>query len=691
MVARRALTSASCSHCRSAVLKLFAANPAASALSSLRIAPFQCRPRLITTAPTRFFSSRPIDSESSIATEASEEISNENDAHDGRSHDNAAEDSASTNIPWYLQVEPPRHVASIEPPPLPELPAGSPDIIGSLLKHASEDLGLDELSLLDLRELDRIPALGPNLFMLFGTARSERHLNVSARRLRGWLRAEHRIQARSDGLLGPNERKTKLRRKAKRAKLLGGDEDTDDGIKTGWICVNLGTINRGKEESAVFADDGRSAGFGVSQHGFTIVVQIMTASRRAEMGLEALWKQALGEPVDDPLELESEDTDNLHPLEKAILANSHPPTFIKNGHFNDASRQMPFEQKRSYSTQQVITHQAQGTDPLLAIQSPEDLQQALDVDTRQSYRVVELLRAHLDEASNQVPPMGDSSQPQDRQVIDSSFLRLSSHACKNLPLHQTWGLRLAILEKECESKEMGTFDRARDLVQEMNLHGIEATRKQYMQLLVCIYHSISTEQKSIIEEQNKLAQEVLWTMQQRGEPVLTDDTIVTILASAAHYRDLPIWQNYLLLVTRLRTTQVEAGLPCMDESLLIKLMEAHAGINWDSFWDVWNTPPRYLRPRSETMYTKLYELVAAEGSPEFCVTALRRTFWAMLTEDPVVMPRGSVYDAFMKCIDLADPNARRIATTTRWHILSRKTEFVKMVWDIGVINRTYQE
>ncbi|KAH9891370.1 hypothetical protein F4778DRAFT_331309 [Xylariomycetidae sp. FL2044] len=320
MASRKALAAARCSQCRLAFLDIFT-NPAPKTPLLRAGGLYQSRARIPPSTHYRTFSSFPKSDFSSDKVEIREEHINKDDSVD-EAGSKALQ--TQTDAPWYLQVEPPRHVASTEPPPLPEVPADSPAIIASLLEYASEEMGLDSLSLLDLRKLDPAPALGPNLFMLFGTARSERHLNVSAGRLLRWLRAKHRIWADADGLLGPNERKTKLRRKAKRAKLLGimGNDDADDGIKTGWICVNLGNIGRGGEESAIVADDGRVAGFGVSQPGFTVVFQVMTERRRAELNLEELWQNALEPSKPELLKSQPKEQPRLHPLEEAILANS---------------------------------------------------------------------------------------------------------------------------------------------------------------------------------------------------------------------------------------------------------------------------------------------------------------------------------------------------------------------------------
>ncbi|KAK1752254.1 hypothetical protein QBC47DRAFT_390108 [Echria macrotheca] len=237
-------------------------------------------------------------------------------SHEGISNDNAAAsppaESNGSEIPWYLEVEPPRHPTLLhEAPPLPDIPDDSPKLMEPLVKFTSDDLGLDDLTLLDLRELDPPPALGPDLMMLFGTARSERHLHVSADRLVRWLRG-HGISAKADGLLGRNELKTKLRRQARKAKLLGNSgvpRGGDDGISTGWICVNLGTIGSSDEEAAILDERGRPTGFGVAQLGTTIVVQVMTESRRQELNLEKLWTGLLKRG--------SEKSSSLEALEKA--------------------------------------------------------------------------------------------------------------------------------------------------------------------------------------------------------------------------------------------------------------------------------------------------------------------------------------------------------------------------------------
>ena len=168
-------------------------------------------------------------------------------------------------------------------------------------------MGLDDISMLDLRELDPPAALGPNLIMLFATARSERHLHVSAGRFVRWLRRNYKVNARADGLIGPGELKTKLRRLRKKAKLMGTNASIlpggDNGISTGWVCVNFGTNDGNAGEAETFDEGGRFSGFGTPQNSTTIVVQCMTESRRDDLDLAALWQGVLKKSLEQAKEV----------------------------------------------------------------------------------------------------------------------------------------------------------------------------------------------------------------------------------------------------------------------------------------------------------------------------------------------------------------------------------------------------
>ncbi|KAI1492351.1 hypothetical protein F5X96DRAFT_627196 [Biscogniauxia mediterranea] len=683
MVARQALATAGCFHCRLAVLSIFTS-------------PVRCLPSVRTELVRPSHIRIPVDRISSIRRLSS--LPNESGSAGGaaessveKGHDeqrDAVPGSQSGDLPWYLQVEPPRHVASIEPPPLPEVPSDAPSLIASLLEYASDEMGLDELSLLDLRALDPPPALGPNLFMLFGTARSERHLHVSAGRLLRWLRAKHHVTANADGLLGPNERKKKLRRKAKRAKLLGtmDADDADDGIKTGWICVNLGTIGRSGVESAVVSDDGRVAGFGESKKGFTVVLQIMTESRRIEMGLELLWEQALARSKRREMKAEAkliaESLEALHPLDKAVQRSQ------KGGSSRISSQHQP----RFYSTQRVSVLDTPPPqppmDPLFQPSSARSLGQTLLYDSYQKLRLLEYLRTHVD----QLTPI-EAQEILGKSSIGrplTPFLHVLKLAMRNLPPHQTWEYRLSIRNRAQElyyDSPLESLDDIGLLIKEMRLYGIQATREQYLQLISCIYSPGGVD----MSERSKLAIELLETMYQRGQAIMANDIIVTIIeamANSAPSADKAARETTSELIGRLESLAIHVRLPCMEEPLLMRLMSVHAKRrDWQRLWNVWRIPPRYMRPRSAAMYAHVYRLAAATRSAAICTMVLRRCFQEMLREEPAVPSSGEVSNQLLECINVADPRAQELVDAVPEDargLASRlaKREFVKLIKSI---------
>lgn len=202
--------------------------------------------------------------------------------------------STAPSIPWYLrqqsvpQVQTPAHI--------PDLPPNPPPLLDTILQYVSVTAGLDDLELLDLRHLDPPPALGPKLIMIIATARSEKHLHVAADRFARWLRREHGLKANAAGLLGRNELKIKLRRKAKRMRMLanvGGampEGNIDDGIRTGWICCTLSKIEAHPDDQHMPGDHMMDfIGFRDVKPGVNVVVQMFTEEKRAETDLETLW------------------------------------------------------------------------------------------------------------------------------------------------------------------------------------------------------------------------------------------------------------------------------------------------------------------------------------------------------------------------------------------------------------------
>ena len=224
------------------------------------------------------------------------------EAEENAEGDEAPETISST--PWYLQVEAPQRTSDplLERQQIPELPPDPPPLLKPMLEHISIDLGLDDLTIFDLRKIDPPPALGAKLLMILGTARSEKHLHVSADRFCRWLKVTYKLSPYADGLLGRGELKLKLKRKARRARLLSnvGSSETsnaDDGLRTGWICVNVGRIEDGRKDDQNAKEQEGYVGFGGESGGAKVVIQMLTEEKREELDLEDLWGKMLRRQV----------------------------------------------------------------------------------------------------------------------------------------------------------------------------------------------------------------------------------------------------------------------------------------------------------------------------------------------------------------------------------------------------------
>ncbi|KAJ6444943.1 HD domain-containing protein [Purpureocillium lavendulum] len=332
MIARPAIATVACCGCRNSILRAAlgsaAAKPRVFAQPQRR--PFQSSPR-------RFLSSH--QPGEPHASEQADEATKSNTQDEGEK-------------PWFLEEEPPRHAPSLHQPTLPRAPEGVPALVDPMIKYIYEDMGLDDISLLDLRDLDPPAALGANLIMLFATARSERHLHVSSGRFVRWLKRNYKVNARADGLIGPGELKTKLRRLKKKAKLMGTNTmivpGGDNGISTGWVCVNFSSSGNGADEESSFDESGRFSGFGSSLTGTTVVVQCMTESRRGELDLETLWQGILRRSLEQTSKMKGEKTEDRAAFEKMVSSRMQQPSNPSASQWQ--ALQQASQQQRHFST-----------------------------------------------------------------------------------------------------------------------------------------------------------------------------------------------------------------------------------------------------------------------------------------------------------------------------------------------------
>lgn len=569
-------------------------------------------------------------------------------AEDGSRTPQAEKDGGQEEEPWYLQEEAPRHPSLIQhSQTLPEVPDNVPGILHDLVKYAAEDMGLDNVKLLDLRTLDPPAALGPNLIMLFGTARSERHLHVSGRHLISWLRSKG-INAHADGIVGPNEFKIKMRRKQRKARLLGTAATPmggDDGVTTRWICTNLGTISSGSQGPVEYET---ATGFSTTKTGTTIVVQAFTESKRKELDLEVLWSRILARRGDDNLitdDMEYTEAD-AHSNELSLFTEGGSPKVFATP-----------SQRRFLSTSSRRPHQV--TDPPTSDSISNHVNPTLDPATFIATKVAELERLQTQFASfsyeDAVKALKDSSTGQ-----TSAYTSAWNQAIRRLRPEHSWQFRLWLC---VAGRQLGVrrFDLAhlRELVHEMELLGIICHCSHYIEMLQVVYLE-PTDSTVPLSEQSKLALEILNVMYERGEPIMTTDVIVSLLESLARTESQGKQTSELQVVLEKFLLQVD--LPYMGEDAILRLMNAYAAQdNWTRFWEIWRMPPRFQEPRSRQLYHHLWTTMASTNHQKRCQEAIRWCFHEMLNEDPPVRPVMEIKDALEACLKVADPQAEEIA------------------------------
>lgn len=242
----------------------------------------------------------------------------------------------------------------------------------------------------------------------------------------------------------------------------------------------------------------------------------------------------------------------------------------------------------------------------------------------------------------------------------SDFLKHWKGAIKHLSREQGWSFRLWLC---VTGRKLGlpqySLQMLRNLVQEMQISGIEVHSDDYLQMLQGSYLQ-PNESQTPLSEQSELAFDVLNTMHERGESIITHDVIVSMIESIARSPSQSEEGRKLQVTLETFLTQVE--LPCLDESLLIRLMDAYAAQdNRERFWEVWRIPPRFQTARSPQMYAYVFRRVADTQHQSWCIDAVRRCFHEMLGEDPPVRPTREVKEALKACLRVADPTAEVIA------------------------------
>ena len=697
-----------CFNCRLALLKAFVSN--AGSVNRPVIRPTHPKP-----GGTHPKSSRPFSSCHSwhfgLAQERQLEHRPSDHEATAEQHLTEAENelpTSSASIPWYLQIETPPRQSNplLERQQIPELPPDPPPLLKPMLEHISVELGLDSLLVFDLRKIDPPPALGANLLMVIGTARSEKHLHVSADRFCKWLKRTHKLSPYADGLLGRGELKLKLKRKARRARLLssvGSSEtrDVDDGLRTGWICVNVGTIDDGKGTTEDYIGNEGYVGFNEEVGGAKVVIQMLTEGKREELDLEGLWTkiQRRQERKD---ELTANGQEELLSGQGSSRSSLHHeaagPKFsssLSPMHSNGAN--ISFNQVRHYHRGPVSA--AEESKPLgdsdymglykssldAVIQGPEDSSTLRETSAAplQFLNVqLESNQGHSSDASKPIilralvdhlkrMPLQDARKALGTGANDFKSTPFLSSFYRSYPLFPSadhWECRLALV---CHGIKIGHSGyltaHLNSLACEMQSSLVEIPAKVFSLIYKAFLipnpqRAYNNQGRPSIAPTNLVhAVDALEAMSFRGHRILTDEICSDLLVGAIRVNRY--WRSSSDQGPRrlkdLLDQVSDKPLDLQDELRI--LHECADQQEWSILEDIWRGFARVMRPRPKELYHALFKRVAQKNHQAYVIRMLRERVPDMAQEEPPVLFDKELAEAVMDCLLIAEPNVKSMA------------------------------
>ncbi|KAI2789511.1 ATPase synthesis protein 25 [Penicillium oxalicum] len=578
---------------------------------------------------------------------------------------------SASHIPWYLQEE--NEVAEERLVPgdrIPQVPEDAPEMLPVLLEYVYKDVGLDNLRLYDLRGLEAPAALGANVIMVIGTARSVKHLNVSADRLCRWLRSQYKLSPHADGLLGRNELKIKLRRKAKRARAASHAgttiDEKDDGITTGWICVNAGVVDKGMKKTDL--SEAGFEGFGQIELGTNVVVQIFTEEKRVEVDLDGLWEKTLERNERNRLK---------EPSQYEHSEQSSPSSHAAYGRLGDSTGQRRglHTVRRSLTTiTEPMRHEV-----MAAMAAKGASTKAVDfgMNTHSLLRMLKSLphdnvRAELGSGPNDYNStvflqLLYGSLTKNMSAKDIAVFRLKLHSIAISGQHSAYskdalfGALEDFLRNGYDLEDELAFDIVGALLSPRLAHGYGEESTQYLP-----------------QEDIELALQVLERLSLRGVPIfnfklfnMLYKVVDTPMAppSTASHNDLPDaerpimgtsgkeWTRSQRVMLNRLSKIVSAAEVAFDEEEARKLMITQFQCeDYDGFWRIWNQIPLKSAGRTQDDYRNLFQLHADLGEEGRARDCLSMWVPMMARETPAIELEGPIVTSVMHCLLVAEPD-----------------------------------
>lgn len=682
-----------CNGCRHAVVSSFAS----IAGLEVRISALKASTAIFTTGnKSRSFSQLSTSRHLQPSSGSAEDTLNSSTSL--RDDQNALNTSNDGAIPWYLRVKQPDITQDSQNPmsarqEIPTLPENSPPILPELLNYVSIDLGLDDLKLLDLRSLDPPPALGSNLLMLVGTTRSEKHLNVSADKFCRWLRSNHKLRPHAAGLLGRNELKLKLKRRAKRMRLManvGAEEpaEFDDGIRTGWICVTVGSVAAAESAPSSVPRAQDFVGFNEQQEGVNIVVQMFTEEKRAEIDLEGLWENIMQRKMRQAKE--DGQVAEIETAPKVASGQALPVSTFDTLKSPNITGHTPFPAVSVSSTLEQLRHlriSSSGTSraakPSITTSNIPNQRSsrsrfhssAIGRNIVASQTCIDgseeliMLRSKISELYNMSTNDALSALGKDfRDRTSSGFLQTFYETFPETPEIDHWE---AVMDLWDYAATLGHSGYPRSAIlklkAEIEASGVVLSSQIYMQMLKTLLTPVrANDAMGIPQENMENAMTMLSEMHGLGYDAVSEE-IMLLMSSAAYLAPAGKESNDQ------SPGKAAEEMPSVTSRLLWLLSQMHPGLgsdviyhnllvlsarddDWLGFWDTWHFMPRAMYRRSPFLYRTALDCASNTGNQTLCAMALRECMADMDRETPSVAFAGDLVESVLRCISVISPD-----------------------------------
>ncbi|KAJ5648109.1 ATPase synthesis protein 25 [Penicillium lividum] len=639
-MSRALLRGAVCQSCRHEVLRSFIA---VSGLPMPRYTPHlrSLNPRAFSAVAPKRSDRPPTSNPPDFILSPSLESAPESESAADTATETENNEPTESHVPWYLQEEAPtRKLRPVSGDHIPQVPENSPAMLQNLIEYTYQDLGLDELKLYDLRGLEIPAALGANVIGIIGTARSVKHLNVSADRLCRWLRSTYKLSPYADGLLGRNELKIKLRRKAKRARAASHAgttiDEKDDGITTGWICVNMGVVD--KDAASPQLSDIGYEGFGQLDTGTSVVVQIFTEEKRADVDLDGLWQGTLDRAERKRVQDASE------PVPQSIKSR-------RGGISTPSGQRRGLHTARQETTTSPDTLEESFTSKTPGFgTSTESLMQKLAGLTHENARS-ELGTGPEDYTSTLFLQLLYASLPAEISAAEKAVLRLRLYSIAVSRQHPGYSKDTLF---SAFSKLLTDGNRISD---ELGFDIVAALLTPRLEI------SSQTTAQFLPAADVELALQVLERLSLRGVPILNMkvlnmfyDVVNTPSAPALSPEEVEqTSSDKRQMLTRLSKIVAEAEVS-FDADEARKLMFTQFRCqDYDGFWRLWRLFPLKNASRTQADYAQMFQLHAELGEERHARDVLSTWVPMMRREMTPIILQGPIVNAIMQCILVADP------------------------------------